>query len=798
MKPSQVIAAFLAFLLFAGVGGVLAAGLVMPIAAATGSVTQASADLFEDLPTELDSEQMSEQSIIEDRNGKVLARFYMWNRIAVPLKKIDPIMGDAVIAIEDHRFYEHGGIDTEGIMRALFTNISGGALQGGSTLTQQYVKNALVENSRISDDQEAYLDAVKPSAGRKLREAKLAISLEKSRDKDEILEGYLNIAQFGASVWGVEAAARHYFSHSAKELTPAEAALLAGITNAPNKYDPVLNPENSVERRDRVLARMLENGFITQEEHDEAIEIELEDMLKINETPSGCAAAGSSAYFCDYVKRTIQHDEIYGETRAERTQLLMQGGLRIKTTIDPKMQKEAQRALEEYVPEDDPSGISDAVSTVQPGTGEILAMAQNTTFGKQTKKKKRATEVNYNANKDYGGSSGFQSGSTFKAFVLTAWLESGKSLRDMIDAPPTRTFPASAWNYNGCTDYRAEYKSTNIEQSAERLSVLDATRRSSNTGYVNMASQLNMCDIGEVAESMGVVRANGPDDHGNDLEYNPSFVVGTNSITPLSMAGAFATYAANGTYCDPIAILSIQDSEGNDLPVPDANCREVISPEVAAGVSHALQTVTSSSGTANAAGISGRPTAGKTGTVDSNHDAWFVGYIPQASTAVWVGHSEGQTSMNYQNIGGRYYGQVYGGAIAAPIWRSYMEPAVSDWKVKNFPKAPEKMVYGERKQVPSVLGQSISDAESTLKSAGFAVSVGEKGYSDSYSKGDVGWQSSTGRERPGSTITIRPSAGPAPDEDADDDDDDKKKKKGKSKSAKSDSDDIDSRKKKDQ
>ncbi|HLS01005.1 MAG TPA: penicillin-binding transpeptidase domain-containing protein, partial [Beutenbergiaceae bacterium] len=348
---------------------------------------------------------------------------------------------------------------------------------------------------------------------------------------------------------------------------------------------------------------------------------------------------------------------------------------------------------------------------------------------------------------------------------------------------PQASFARHTWTYDGCTDYRDDYPLSNIEQSASRLSVLDATRRSSNTGYVYMANQLNMCDIGEVAESMGVHRASGPDQHGNLLSYNPSFVVGTNEVSPLSMAAAFATYANNGTYCEPIAIISITDADGKELPVPESNCREVISPEVSAGVTHALQTVTSSSGTANQAGIPGRPTAGKTGTSNSNYDAWFVGYVPQAATAVWVGHSEGQESMNYQSIGGRYYGQVYGGAIAAPIWRTYMEPATKDWEVKSFPSAPEKMIYGERKQVPTVLGQSVNNAEKILTEAGFSVTVGEKGYSDRYPEGVIGWQSSMGRERPGSTITIRPSAGPEPDS-SDEDSDDKDSSDSKNKDSK--------------
>ncbi len=781
MNPGQVIAAFLAFLLFAGVGGVLAAGLVMPVVATTGSVAQASSELFDDLPSELGSEEMSEQSVLRDRNGKVLARFYMWNRIVVPLDKVDPRMSKAVMAIEDHRFYEHGGVDAEGLMRAAFTNLSGGSLQGGSTLTQQYVKNVLVENSRAADDQEAYIQATDTTLGRKLREAKMAISLEKTRSKDEILEGYLNIAQFGASVWGVEAASRHYFSHSAAEMTVAEAALLAGITNAPNKYDPVLNPENSIERRDRVLLRMREEGFISTSEYEEALETPLEEMLDVSNSPSGCAAAKGAAYFCDYVKRVIQNDETFGETRAERTQLLMQGGLNITTTLDPKMQKEAHRALVETIPENDASGISTAATTVEPGTGEILAMAQNTTFGKATDDRPRATEVNFNTDQNYGGSNGFQTGSTFKAFVLAAWLDAGKSLHDTLDTPPVKNFAANSWTYRGCTNYSDDYKSTNIEPSAGRLSVLEATKRSSNTGFVTMANQLNMCDIGATAEAMGIQRATGPTKFGDPLEYNPSFVVGSNELSPLRMAGAFATFAANGTYCEPVAILSVTDADGNELPVPESTCSEAISPTVSAGVTHALQQVAGPGGTGSAAQLPGRPTAGKTGTSDKDRDAWFVGYIPQASTAVWIGHSEEQTSMFHSTINGRYYPQVFGGVLAAPIWRNYMEPAVSDLEVKDFPKAAEKTIYGERKPVPSVIGQSVQQAQQTLQQAGFSVSVGAAGHSERFPAGAIGWQSSTGRERPGTLITIRPSAGPEPapepdDEEQDDKNDEKEKK----------------------
>src|SRR5699024_4786284 len=239
VNAAQLVSMFLAFLLVAGVGEVLSAGFMMPAAASLGAVTDAGKRLFEDLPTELGSQEMSEQSVIYAADGSVLARLFRWNRIVVPLDEISEHVQDAVVATEDRRFYEHGGVDPEGILRAAVANLMRTSTQGGSTLTQQYVKNVLVEAGRRSHDAEAIQAATAPTLGRKLREAKLAIALENHDSKDEILQGYLNIAQFGPSTWGVEAASRYYFSKHASELTIAQSAMLAGITQSPAKWDPV-------------------------------------------------------------------------------------------------------------------------------------------------------------------------------------------------------------------------------------------------------------------------------------------------------------------------------------------------------------------------------------------------------------------------------------------------------------------------------------------------------------------------------------------------------------------------------
>ncbi|MPV48962.1 glycosyl transferase [Pseudactinotalea sp. HY160] len=778
----RTLSAFVAFLLFAGLGGLLTAGVVMPAVAAVGQVTEASSRLFDELPADLGNETMSDQSVLLDRNGDVLARFYMWNRIVVPMAEIAPIMGKAVVAVEDRRFFEHGGVDPEGLARAAVNNLSGGDTQGASTLTQQYVKNVLVEHSRIQQDEESYEEATERTMGRKLREAKLAIAVEKSRSKKDILEGYLNIAQFGVGVWGVEAASQYFFGHSAKDLSISEAALLAGVTNSPSTFDPERNPEASQERRDFVLRKMQGQGIITEDERAEATALDVEDMLEVHETSSGCEAAGNSAYFCQYVRDVILDDPVFGETRADRSRLLLQGGLTIKTTIDPAMQKNAYKALTDAIPVDDSSGISNAISTVEPGTGEILAMAQNTKFGKPTKKHPRNTEVNYNTDQNYGGSSGFQVGSTFKAFVLTAWLQAGKSLMDPINGSRGQHFPPSVWTYDGCTNWRpgSVYSPNNVEGTGGRMTVLQATKMSVNTAFVNMASQLNMCDIADTAASMGVHLATGPNEYGDPFNFNPSMVLGSNTIAPLTMAAAFATYAANGTHCTPVAILSVTDRNGEELPVPQADCKEVLDPKVAATVNYALNKVTDAGATGAAARLPNRPVAGKTGTANEDMAAWFVGYVPQASTAVWVGHSEGSIPMMRVTINGQYYHLVYGGKMAAPIWQNYMEPSVKDWKVEKFASPQDKLIYGERVQVPWVLGLSEQDARARLESAGFRVQVGDPGLSDQYPrKGEVAWQSTTGTERPGAQVTIRVSAGPVTQQGGDDKgDDDKGRNRG--------------------
>jgi len=778
VRPPQLIALLLAFLLVAGIGGILSAGMLLPAVATAGAVSTASTELFQDLPDELEIPDPSQQSVILDAEGNTLATFYAENRILVGYDEISPHMRDAVVAIEDHRFFDHNGVDLEGIMRAMVSNIGGEAPQGASTITQQYVKNVLIEESRITNNSELYVEATQTEGmagiARKLREARYAIALEQRSSKEEILTGYLNIAQFGPSQWGVEAAAHYYFNKTAAELDIAESALLAGITQSPARWDPVRNPENALQRRNMVLRRMHNEGMITAAEYEAAREIAIDDMLDVQTTPRGCGVAGDAAFFCQYVVNEILNSDTYGETREERRQLLNRGGLVIHTTLDPDKQRAAFEAVTGTIPIGDESGVDMALSAIEPGTGHIIAMAQNSNFGQSSKDDPTATQVNYNVGQSHGGGLGFHSGSTFKVFTLIQWLREGNSLMQRINSD-NRHFERSDWTISCAPEVADKWSPKNLEGAGGGyMTVMDSTRLSVNTSFVVMASQMDLCDIRDVAADMGVRSGDGA-----ELTPMPSMILGTNNVTPLSMANAYATLASGGIACEPIAITSVTNADGEEIPVPGPRCERVLEESVVNGVNHALQTVTRPGGTGSGAHIPGRPTAGKTGTANDDKHAWFIGYTPQLSAAVWMGHADRDREMLRITINGRWYDRIWGGRLAAPTWRDFMVEAIEDMPVEQFRGASDRVIHGERITIPHVVGRSVSDAATMLENAGFSVRIAPPADSP-WPQGVVSSVSPTGRALRGETVTIVPSTGqqPPPAADPRDDDDDDQERRG--------------------
>ena len=673
LAPPQVVSMLVVFLALSGVGGVLSAGFATPFVGVTAALTKASAELFEELPSDFNVQQPSQISTLYASDGQEITQFYAENRIVVPLSQISVNMQNAIVAVEDQRFYQHQGVDPTGMVRALVSNNAGGSRQGASTLTQQYVRNTLIETGLRNDDHKIIRDATESTVARKLREMKFALSLEQKYSKQQILEGYLNIAAFSPSTYGVEASARHYFSKSAKDLTVAEAALMAGTTNAPSAYDPVSQPELAKNRMDWVLAKMLEEKFITQEQHDEAVATPIESMLHVQDAPAGCGAAGTAAYFCTYVVNEILGSENFGPDVASRRQLLTRGGLKITTTLDLKRQSAADSIIQANTPIGDSDDANSTIASIEPGTGKIRAIAQNTTF--EDSQLVFAADAKHGGVELADGTVGFQPGSTFKAIILAQWLKSGRTAGQVVNASGPRTYPPNTFNVPCDPDLAAGSWTVNnvAGTTAGNMTVREATKQSMNVGFTEMLKQLDVCEVTQFAASIGVTKADG-----SPLDPDPSLALGSKPVPPLSMANVYATFASGGKYCRPIAIESILDASGTSMAVPSADCTQALDEKAADQTAITLQATSEPGGTAKDAGI-GRPIAGKTGTTDEAENAWFVGFTPQLSTAVWIGDAkESSRSLVGRTIGGNYYRQMYGSDLAVPMWRDYMSQALAE------------------------------------------------------------------------------------------------------------------------
>jgi membrane peptidoglycan carboxypeptidase len=653
----------ISFITFAGI---VTALIVLPVAGGIGLASRNGAQAFSRLPSDLTQVPLPQQNTILDAKGDVLAVLYAQNRIEVPLEQISPLMQQAVIAIEDQRFFNHAGVDFRATIRASISTGSGGQVQGGSTITQQYVKQILLTAATTKEEQEA---AVAVSINRKLREARYAIGLENKLTKKEILAGYLNIAYFGAGSYGVEIASKRYFSKSASELTLTQAATLAGLVQNPSRYDPTRYPERAQARRDLVLKAMKNAGYITAEQAETAIAVPVSLDLNPTELPNGCTTS-AAPYFCDYVLTVLRNDPIFGDTPEVREAVLNLGGLTIKTTLDPKAQKASQTAVDEKIPFDDPSGKAAAITMMRPGTGEITAMAQNRKWGRSGA---GYTTVNYNTPVDSNGTVGFQAGSTFKAFTIAAAFKQGWDPFEVISAPAKKTFE----NFVECEtgDKFAPYEVQNSTSSGA-FDILSAAAFSVNTYFVGLEEKLGLCDPIDIATAAGVKQGNG-----ELFEKFPCFTLGCFDVTTLNMTEGMATFAAHGVHCSPIAISKITDRFGAELSVPSADCRRTIDLQVADSTTAVLAGVIEGPipGRTGRAMDLGRPAAGKTGTTDSSAAVWFVGYTPDMAASVWVGDPRGGQKYPMKNItiGGRYYSQVFGSTMPGPIWRDALIGALA-------------------------------------------------------------------------------------------------------------------------
>ncbi|WP_049573774.1 transglycosylase domain-containing protein [Streptomyces sp. SBT349] len=659
--------------------GAVLAGIALPAVGALGLAARGTMDGFDEIPSMMERPPLSQRTTILDADGEKIADYYYRNRTVVPLDEMSETLRQGIIAIEDARFYEHGAVDLRGILRALTQNVESGAVeQGASTLTQQYVKNVFVEAA--GDDPEAVAEAITQTGaagiGRKIREMKYAIQLEQELTKDQILENYLNITYFGQQAYGVEAAAQRYFSTSAADLELHESALLAGLVQSPSQYDPTVDDQAALERRNTVLQAMVETGDITQAEADEASERDL--GLNVSEPANGCITAANDAeFFCDYVQREFLANPVFGETEEDRQALWALGGMTIRTTLDPDAQAAATQAAREHVYAEDE--VVGSVVQVQPGTGHILSMAQSLPYGNQ----ENETSINYNVGAAMGGSrDGFQPGSTFKPFTAAAALEAGISPATEYSTGYEHTVRFE--DFRDCDNRPIEGTEPEWEFQNERedergtWDMTTALGQSINTYFVELEKQAGLCETLTMAGRMGVEHGSG-----SPLQAHPSLTLGGQETTPLIMATAYATFANRGTFCEPVAITGVTDADGQEMTVPESECRQVMSEHTADTINEMLSGVIED-GTGAAVGLDGRDNAGKTGTTDNRENVWFVGYTPDISTAVRVGGWDTPLSMEDITIGGEYFAQASGARVAGPIWNAAMTGALEGVAPSTF------------------------------------------------------------------------------------------------------------------
>ncbi|MGI8458754.1 MAG: transglycosylase domain-containing protein [Propionibacteriaceae bacterium] len=727
-RAGSVLYSLAMFVVVSALAGLLVAGLFVPLAGMAGVSSKAAAQELEKLPADFTTPPQPERTRVLLANGDLLANFYEQNRTYVPLSKIAPIMRQAQVAIEDHRFYEHGALDVRGTLRALVRNSAAdGISQGGSSITQQYVKMVQIEKAQEAGDDAAVAKATEKSYTRKVQELRYAIALEKELSKDQILERYLNIAYYGEGAYGVQAAAQHYFRVDAGKLDLPQAAMLAGLVQNPGN-NPVQNPTAAIERRNVVLNRMAdpELNLITTKQAAAAKAVKF-DKSKVRATKKGCVGT-KYPFLCDYVYRSLLQTPSLGKTTEERANMVNRGGLTIQTAIDPAAQDKAQKAVTNMVEPKD--NVISTMVELQPGTGLIVAMAQSRPV-MGADKSKGETYFNYAVSEGMGGAEGYQAGSTFKAFTAAAALDKGIPLSKKYNARATMDFTGTSWSTcKGTHVQTSPYKPKNSTGTNGVMDMRKAAARSVNTYFLQLEKTVGLCDTIDMAKKLGVESSDGKDMQ-DEYGDSPAFTLGVVNVTPLSMAKAYATFAARGVRCDPVVVDTITTKAGKKLAPPSANCERVIPEDVADAVNSLLAGVMSGNGTGTPARLSdGRPEAGKTGTINSARAVWFAGYTPELTGIAMIAGDNQTKRYRNQNHGiagqtlkysGQYLNGSGGGDAGRRIWKPAMEKALADVPATKFKAPPSDLVRGKMTTVPRYSGLSFEKAKTKLEDAGFTV-----------------------------------------------------------------------------
>ena len=602
--------------------------LIVTLAISLGSLVSTWLQSLPDYSS-ADAYLVAEPTTVYAVDGSTIAEYYLQNRRSIDLDQISKYVLQATVDTEDRRFYQHNGVDPQGILRAVVAQLGGGS-EGASTITQQLVRNTV-----LSDEQ--FEQTIK----RKVREAYIAIQMEKMYSKDQILNMYLNTIYYGHSAYGIEAASTTYFSKHASDLTLAEAATLAGLPQSPSAYDPFSNPDAAKARRNAVLDHMLNEGDISQEDHDAAVAEE----LALNEG-SFSETAANYPYFTDYVKQLLLEDF--------DQDTVMQGGLKVYTTLDPSKQAAAEDAIQSRLDAIGNDRLDAALCAVDPSNGHIVAMVGGRDYSEN--QFNLATQARR------------QPGSSFKIFTLAAALNAGMNPNVLI-------------NCNSPMQFTPTWKVQNFgNESYGTLSLANAFAISSNTGFVQVIEAVGADKVVSMAKAMGI---------DVDLPAYESITLGTEGVPPVQMAEAYATIATNGVHRDAIAITKIEDRNGNAVYEHQDSSTQVIEASVAQDIRKVTQGVTRSGGTASVVGYTmsaNQPVGGKTGTSENYRDLWFCGITPQLSVAVWCGYQEEAPVI----VGGSY-GHPYNTAV--PIFVSFVNQVLDGVEREEFPSVTSSPNY---------------------------------------------------------------------------------------------------------
>lgn len=671
----------------------LATGLlVAPIGYIAANGVNNGIDYWEDLPTDLPLDvALPQHTIVLDKDGGEIARFYSENRIDVPREAISENFITALIATEDARFYEHGGVDPRGMGRAAVSNLLTESTQGASTITQQLVQNILVNNAR--DDTERSV-AIGQSYNDKIREAKYALAVEDTLTKDEILVTYANSVYFGNKAYGIEAAAKIYFNTDAKSLTVSQAATLVGLLRGPNVYDPFLHPEAGKDRRDTVLSRMEATGKLTPEE---AAAAQAEPLTLTRGTiPSGCEGS-KYPFYCTLVREEILTDEAFGTTQEAREDRLSRGGLTITTALDPKAMTAAQGAIDSAMGSDNRAALATAM--IVPGTGQIAAIAQNRQWGQG----EGQTEIAY-------ADAPFQPGSSMKPITLATALELGIPVTSKMNSnspytPATLDAPEGGFiNYNG--------------NNYGTIDAREAIKKSSNTYFIRLIERTGVLPVADMAARLGITSL--PREGARAIGgREASLTLGAYEVTPIEMANAYSAFISGGKICSPHTITAVKHtSSGEALPAPDPSCHEAIAPAVADTVADTLRQPFTPGGTLEQLkGLTSRESGAKTGTTNDYAANWIAGFTPQWSAAVWLGDPRGGTSHPLDHITayGKDFYNLTGSEVAAPVWKETLDRASEGLPALPLPKANDTATSANiSKSIPDVRGLPVNEAVTIL------------------------------------------------------------------------------------